>query len=104
MNIPTFDPTTPGHSFGDKLSELRALLADIAKSAPAAASEAFDELKAKAAALCESHPASEDGTAKSCVTQTVVKVVKEHPAQVALVAVSAGLLAWWLLTRARKAE
>lgn len=106
MNTPNAEPTTPGQGFGDKLTELRALLGDIAKAAPGAASDAFDELKNKAKALCDCHPETGEGCeAKPCaMTRTVVKVVKEHPAQVALVAVSAGLLAWWLLTRGRKAD
>jgi ElaB/YqjD/DUF883 family membrane-anchored ribosome-binding protein len=80
--------------FAAKLVELRTLLAEIAQSAPSAASESFDELKHKAAALCDN---CEEKV--SDVTHTVVKTVKEHPAQVALAAVGAGLLAWWLLSR-----
>lgn len=85
-----------GHEFSEKLGELRTLISDIAKSAPAAASESFEELKAKATALCDS---CEGGLDKA--THTVVRTVKEHPAQVALAAVGAGLLAWWLLSRGK---
>jgi ElaB/YqjD/DUF883 family membrane-anchored ribosome-binding protein len=85
--------------FSEKLVELRALIADIAKSAPSAASETFDELKTKAAGLCDR---AEDGIKDA--TSTVVKTVKEHPAQVAIAAVGAGLLAWWLLSRGGKSE
>lgn len=86
--------STNGHDFAEKLGELRDLLADIARAAPGAASETFEELKNKAAAVCESceHGLSDAG-------QRVVKTVKDHPAQVALAAVGAGLLAWWLLSR-----
>ena len=90
----TLRSSTNGHEFSEKIVELRALLADIAKSAPAAASDTFEELKAKATALCDS---AEGGVNR--VTHTVVKTVKEHPAQVAIAAVGAGLLAWWLLSR-----
>src|ERR1043165_9158117 len=50
----TMRSSTNGHEFSEKIVELRALLADIAKSAPAAASETFEDLKAKATALCDS--------------------------------------------------
>lgn len=86
-----------GHEFTEKLGELRTLLADIAKSAPAAASETFEDLKAKATAACDS---CEGGL--NSATHAVVKTVKDHPAQVALAAVGAGLLAWWLLSRTSK--
>jgi ElaB/YqjD/DUF883 family membrane-anchored ribosome-binding protein len=85
-----------GHEFAEKLTELRELLADIARSAPAAASETFEDLKAKAAAVCES---CENGI--SDATHKVVRTVKDHPAQVAIAAIGAGLLAWWLLSRGR---
>jgi hypothetical protein len=88
--------STNGHEFSEKLTELRTLLADIAKSAPAAASETFDELKTKASAFCD---VCEDGA--GAATKSVVRTVREHPAQVALAAVGAGLLAWWLLTRGK---
>jgi len=88
-----------GTEFSEKLGELRTLLGEIAKAAPAAASETVEDLKCKANALrenCESSIAS--------ATKTVVKTVKEHPGQVALAAVGAGLLAWWLLSRGGKSE
>ncbi|HEX3133224.1 MAG TPA: hypothetical protein VHX44_06525 [Planctomycetota bacterium] len=95
----TLRSSANGTEFSDKISELRALIADIAKSAPSAASETFDELKAKAAGLCDR---AEEGI--NGATSTVVKTVKEHPAQVAIAAVGAGLLAWWLLSRGGKSE
>lgn len=95
----TLRSSTNGHEFSEKLGELRTLLGDLAKSAPAAASETFDDLKAKAAALCDSC----EGTLNKA-THTVAKTVKEHPAQVAIAAVGAGLLAWWLLSRGGKGE
>lgn len=88
-----------GSEFADKLSELRTLISDLAKSAPSAAGETFDELKNKATSLCED---AESGVAKA--THTVVKTVKEHPAEVALAAVGAGLLAWWLLSQRGKGK
>lgn len=90
----TMRASTNGHEFSDKLGELRTLLGDLARSAPAAASETFDELKSKASALCDSC----EGTLNKA-THTVVKTVKEHPAPIAIAAVGAGLLAWWLLSR-----
>lgn len=90
----TLRTSANGHEFTEKLGELRSLLAELAKSAPAAASETIDELKAKAQAVCES---CEERLHSA--TSTVVKTVKEHPAQVALAAVGAGFLAWWLLSR-----
>lgn len=95
----TLRSSANGTEFSEKLVELRALIADIAKSAPSAASETFDELKAKAAGLCDG---AEDGIKNA--TSTVVKTVKEHPAQVAIAAVGAGLIAWWLLSRGNKSE
>jgi ElaB/YqjD/DUF883 family membrane-anchored ribosome-binding protein len=95
----TLRSSTNGQEFSEKLTELRALISDLAKSAPAAASETFDGLKAKAAALCDS---CEGGLNEA--TSKVMKTVKEHPAQVAIAAVGAGLLAWWLLSRGGKAE
>ena len=87
------------HEFSEKLAELRTIIADLAKTAPAAASESFDDLKAKASAFCES---CEGGLNKA--THSVVRTVKEHPAQVALAAAGAGLLAWWLLSRGGKSK
>lgn len=90
----TLRSSTNGHEFTEKLGELRTLLADLASCAPAAASATFDELKTKASALCES------GESRiSDATKAVVKTVKEHPAQVAMAAVGAGLLAWWYFSR-----
>ncbi len=86
--------STNGTEFREKLSELRALITDLAKSAPAAAGESFDELKNKASSMCDS---AESGIGSA--THAVVKTVKEHPAQVAIAAVGAGLLTWWLLSR-----
>ena len=90
----TIAPTPHDSAFSAKLDELRILLADLAKAAPAAAVETFDVLKDKAAAVC-------DNCEKKVTdaTHTVVKTVKEHPVQTALVVVGAGLLAWWLLRR-----
>lgn len=98
MNTESSPPSTATnrHDFTEKLSELRGLLADIANKTPAAASDSFDELKAKASALCESW---EGGFNK--VTHTVAKTVKDHPAQVAIAAIGAGLIAWWLLSRGK---
>lgn len=94
----TLRSSANGTEFSEKLVELRALIADIAKSAPAAASETFDDLKGKAADLCDRACDSAESGLKNA-TSTVVKTVKEHPAQVALAAVGAGLLAWYLLSR-----
>lgn len=93
----TLRSSTNGSEFAEKLSELRALITDLARCAPAAAGETFDELKNKATSLCDG---AENTVAKA--THTVVKTVKEHPAQVALAAVGAGLLAWWLLSHRGK--
>lgn len=87
------------HEFSEKLAELRTIIADLARTAPAAASESFDDLKAKASAFCES---CEGGLNQA--TSSVVRTVKEHPAQVALAAAGAGLLAWWLLSRGGKSR
>lgn len=80
--------------FTAKLGELRTLLADLAQSAPAAASETFADLQKKAASLC-------DNCEKKITdaTHSMAKTVKEHPIQVAVAVVGAGLLAWWLLHR-----
>ena len=86
-------------AFNAKLGELRTLLADLAKSAPAAASETFDELKNKASALFDTCDEK-----VSDASHAVFKTVKEHPAQVAIAAVGAGLLTWWLLSRSGRAE
>lgn len=91
--------STNGSEFAEKLSELRTLITDLARCAPSAASETFDELKNKAASICDG---AESGVAKA--TQTVVKTVKKHPAEVVLAAVGAGLLAWWLLSHRGKSE
>ena len=91
--------STNHSEFSEKLSELRTLLGELAKSAPSAASETFDDLKSKASALCES---CEEKV--SDATQAVVKTVKQYPAQVALAAVGAGLIAWWLLSHNAKKE
>lgn len=93
----TLRSSTNGHEFSEKLGELRSLLGELAKSAPDAVVGTFDELKAKASALCDS---CEGGIGQ--VTKSVTKTVKEHPAQVAIAAVGAGLLAWWLLTRGNR--
>ncbi|MBA3699878.1 MAG: hypothetical protein H0W78_13600 [Planctomycetes bacterium] len=93
----TLRSSANGSDFSEKLGELRTLLSDLAKSAPAAASETFDDLKCKVSDLGER---CESGI--SSATKSVVKTVKEHPAQVALAAVGAvgaGLLAWWLLSK-----
>lgn len=95
----TLRSSANGTEFSEKLVELRALIADIAKSAPSAASETFDELKETAAGLCNR---AEGGIKEA--TNTVVKTVKEHPAQVAIAAVGAGLLVWWLMSRGGKSE
>ena len=101
ISSPTLRNTTStDHSdFSEKLCELRTLLGELAKSAPSAASETFDELKNKASALCDS---CEEKVTD--VTHSVVKTVKQYPAQVALAAVGAGLIAWWLFSRNAKKE
>lgn len=88
-----------GHEFSEKLAELRTLITDLARTAPAAASESFNDLKEKASAFCES---CEGGLDKA--SHTIVKTVKEHPAQVAIAAAGAGLLAWWLFSRSAKTK
>ena len=95
----TLHSSTNGTEFSEKLSELRVLLTDLAKSAPGAASESFDNLKCKTSSMVDSAE-----TGLSNATHAVVKTVKEHPAQVALAAVGAGLLTWWLLSRRGKGE
>jgi|GEM_PF-3028008 len=93
----TLRSSANGTEFSEKLCELRALLSDLAKSAPAAASETIEDLKCKASDLGER---CENGIASA--TKTVVKTVKEHPTQVAIAAIGAGLLAWWLLSKRGK--
>jgi ElaB/YqjD/DUF883 family membrane-anchored ribosome-binding protein len=86
--------STDHSDFSAKLCELRTLLGELAKSAPSAASETFDDLKSKASALCDS---CEEKVTDA--THAVAKTVKQYPTQVALAAVGAGLIAWWLLSR-----
>jgi hypothetical protein len=80
--------------FSSKLGELRTLLADLARSAPAAASGSFEDLKAKATEFCEACEGK-----VSDATKAVVQKVKERPGQTLMAAVGAGLLTWWLLSR-----
>lgn len=91
-------PNTAGNpgaaEFAQKLTELRDLLADIARVAPAAASETFDGLKNRASALCDN---CEEQVTDA--THYVAKTVKAHPVQAAMIVVGAGALAWWLLHR-----
>lgn len=98
MTTPTPTPSMTGNAgdgdFSHKLTALRDLLADIARSAPAAASETFDGLKNRAAAFCDNCEEKVTGA-----THTVVKTVKEHPVKTALIVVGAGALAWYLLHR-----
>jgi hypothetical protein len=104
MNTDTITPeATAGtqasqgsQDFTEKLSQLRNLFNELAQSAPAAASEAFKELKDKAASFgmsCEEKA--------STVAKSAVRTVKDHPTQVALAAIGAGALTWWLLSRNR---
>jgi ElaB/YqjD/DUF883 family membrane-anchored ribosome-binding protein len=74
-------------TFTEKLGELRELLADLAKTAPAAASDSIQSFRKQATAKA--------GEA----AQLAVKTVKENPVQVALIAAGAGLLAWYLISR-----
>ena len=86
-------------AFSAKLSELQTLLGELAQAAPSAASETFEDLKSKASALCDS---CEEKVTDA--TNTVVKTVKQYPTQVALAAVGAGLIAWWLFSRNAKKD
>lgn len=86
--------STEPSEFSAKLCELRTLLGELAKSAPSAASETFDDLKSKASELFDS---CEDKVTDA--THSVAKTVKKYPTQVALAAVGAGLIAWYLLSR-----
>lgn len=91
--------STEPSDFSAKLCELQTLLGELAKSAPSAASETFEDLKSRASALCDS---CEEKVTDA--THSVVKTVKQYPAQVALAAVGAGLIAWWLFSRNAKKE
>jgi ElaB/YqjD/DUF883 family membrane-anchored ribosome-binding protein len=88
---------TNGHEFSEKIAELRSLLTDITKSAPSAASDALDDLKSKALALCDQCEEKTENMAKAAY-----KTAKEHPAQVAIGAVGVGLLVWWLMSHGAK--
>lgn len=89
--------STDDSDYSAKLGELRSLLSELAKSAPAAAGATFDELTHTASSLCDG---AESGIAKA--SHAVVKTVKDHPVPIAMAALGAGLLAWWLLSRRGK--
>jgi hypothetical protein len=100
-------PSTTGGGAGDvfsaKLGELRTLLGQIATAAPDAAQGLFQDLTAKASALCASCGTADDLEAGAKrAAEKVITTVRAHPAKAALVvvgAVGAGVLAWWFLTR-----
>ncbi len=76
--------------------KLRALIEDIAKTAPDAAKEKLESLKQGVASLCER---GKDKT--SHLVGKVTDTIKNYPLQTAAAAVGAGLLTWWLLSRRR---
>lgn len=69
--------------FASKAAQLKALVEDLTKDAPAVARQMASQAKETA---CN-------------VTRKAADAVRNHPVEAAVVAVGAGLLAWWLITR-----
>jgi len=69
--------------FNAKAAQLKALVEELTKDAPAIAKQVASQAKETA---CNA-------------TRKAVDVVRKHPVEAAVVAVGAGLLAWWLITR-----
>lgn len=69
--------------FAAKAAQLKALVEELTKDAPVLAKQVANQAKETA---CNA-------------TRTAVDVVRKHPVEAAVVAVGAGLLAWWLITR-----
>ena len=82
--------------FSQQAGKLRALIEDIAKTAPDAAKEKLESLKHGVASLCD-RGKDKTGNLVCKVTDTI----KAHPLETAAAAVGAGLLTWWLLNRRR---
>jgi ElaB/YqjD/DUF883 family membrane-anchored ribosome-binding protein len=84
--------------FTRKVSELRMLVEDLAKSAPEAAREQLSGLKDGIASLLDQGRES-----TTSMANRVVATVKTHPGQVAAAAAAAavgvGLITWWLISR-----
>ena len=87
-------------SAGDYVSSQAAklcdMIEDIAKTAPEAAKEKLECLRAGVTSLCES---GKDKAAK--VVGKVTDTIKAYPLQSAAAAVGVGLLTWWVLSRRR---
>ena len=69
--------------FAAKAAQLKALVEELTQDAPALARQVASQAKETA---CNA-------------TRKAVDVVRKHPVEAAVVAVGAGLLAWWLITR-----
>lgn len=98
MTTETIKPSADSASehVSHQAGKLRALIEDIAKTAPDAAKEKLESLKHGVSALCE------QGKDKaSHLVGKVTETIKAHPLQAAAAAVGAGLLTWWLLSRRR---
>jgi hypothetical protein len=90
----TESPNHASQEFSRKAAELRTLVEELANSAPEAAKEQILGLKDGIASLCEQGTECTIG-----VTNRVVATVRAHPYQVAVAAIGAGLITWWLLSR-----
>ena len=80
--------------FSEKISELRNLLSELAKTAPAVAGDAFDDLRRQASELWNRSESAQVNSNKSALN-----TIKLHPLQIMFVALASGFLAWWLITR-----
>lgn len=74
--------------FAAKAAQLKALVEELTRDAPAIAKQIACQAKETA---CN-------------VTRKAADVVRRHPVETAVVAVGAGLLAWWLITRRNSAD
>ncbi len=90
--------STASDEFAEKAAQLREQFAELIECCPGAASEKLKGLKDNAADLYSKTTERAAEMTKLAMAKTV-ETVKKYPVQTALVAVGAGLLTWWLLSR-----
>lgn len=83
--------------YAEKAAQLKALIDDLLSCAPGAKERVVDEGRRF---VDQGRELYEHGKDKACqATRQVADTVRRHPVETAVIALGAGLLTWWLVTR-----